>query len=193
MDVAVSLGLYISEKNEGVFKDMFITFSSTPSIQKLGGSLKERFTQLRRSDWSMSTNIQATFELILDQAVKHSIPQDKMPTKVLILSDMQFDQAKGSVAHRWSRDVEHDWNPTAQSLIKDMYSRAGYEVPNIIFWNINSRGGDNFPVRYDEEGTALVSGFSPSIMKSLLGGENMTPISIMNSTVNSERYEPITV
>jgi hypothetical protein len=193
MDVAVSLGLYISEKNEGVFKDMFITFSSTPSIQKLGGNLKERFTQLRRSDWSMSTNIQATFELILDQAVKHSIPQDKMPTKVLILSDMQFDQAKGSVAHRWSRDVEHDWNPTAQSLIKDMYSRAGYEVPNIIFWNINSRGGDNFPVRYDEEGTALVSGFSPSIMKSLLGGENMTPISIMNSTVNSERYEPITV
>jgi len=168
MDVAVSLGLYISERNEGAFKDMFMTFSSTPRVQTLLGSLKDRMLQLERAEWGYNTNIEAAFQTILDQAVKFNIPQNEMPTKVLILSDMEFDSAvKGE-----------EINPSVMTMIDEMYTEAGYTRPGIIFWNINSYG-DNFPAK---------------IMKSVISNPNsLTPINIMNETVNSERYESVTI
>ena len=180
MDVAVSLGMYISERNEGSFKDAFITFSNNPQLQYLTGSLSERLLQLRRADWAMSTDLEAVFNLILHQAKMNNVPEGNMPTKILILSDMQFNQAT-------RRD-----SLGAQSMIEAMYEEAGYTKPNIIYWNLNAKGG-NFPVEFDKNGTALVSGFSPSILKSLLGGKNMTPESIMMDTVNDDRYSVVTV
>ena len=188
MEVAISLGMYISERNEGEFKDMFMTFSSSPQIQKLLGPLSDRYRQLARADWGMSTNLAAAFRIILNQAVKFNISQDKMPTKVLILSDMEFNEA---TSERWGNDS--NWNPTAMAMIDEMFADAGYTRPGIIFWNLHASGG-NFPARFDEMGTALISGFSPSIMKSVISNPNsLTPINIMNETVNSERYEPVTV
>ena len=187
MDVSTSLGLYISERNEGAFKDAFITFSSRPQLQLLEGSLAERLTQLERADWGMNTDLQATFKLILDQAVKHNVPVSEMPTKVLILSDMEFDEATSG-----NYDNVSEWNPTAQEMIKGMYEEAGYEMPGIVYWNIQSRQ-DNVPTSFDEMGTALVSGFSPSIMKSILSCQDMTPYNMMMETIGSARYEPIKV
>ena len=184
IEVATSLGMYISERNEGAFKDMFMTFSYNPQIQKLLGPLSDRYRQLTRADWGMSTNLEAAFRNILIQAVKFNIPQNEMPTKVLILSDMEFNQA---TSQGWGS------NPSAITMIDEMFTNAGYTRPGIIFWNLNSRGG-NFPARFDEMGTALISGFSPSIMKSVITNtDSLTPINIMNETVNSERYEPVTV
>jgi len=180
MDVAVSLGMYISERNEGSFKDAFITFSSNPQLQYLTGTLSERLHQLRRAEWGMSTDLEAVFNLILHQAKMNNVPESNMPTKILILSDMQFNQAT-------RRD-----SLGAQSMIESMYEELGYTKPDIIYWNLNAKGG-NFPVEFDKNGTALVSGFSPSILKSLLGGKNMTPESIMMDTVNDERYGVVTV
>jgi len=180
MDVAVSLGMYISERNEGSFKDAFITFSNNPQLQYLTGTLSERIHQLRRADWGMSTDLEAVFNLILHQAKMNNVPEGNMPTKILILSDMQFNQAT-------RRD-----SLGAQSMIEAMYEEAGYTKPDIIYWNLNAKGG-NFPVEFDKNGTALVSGFSPSILKSLLGGKNMTPESIMMDTVNDDRYSVVTV
>tara|TARA_R110001632_G_scaffold30483_5_gene80177 strand:- start:1405 stop:2823 length:1419 start_codon:yes stop_codon:yes gene_type:complete len=179
MDVAISLGMYISERNEGNFKDAFVTFSNNPQLQYLTGGLKERLNKLRRSDWGMSTDLEAVFNLILNQAKTYNIPQDKMPTKIMILSDMQFNQATRS-------------GLGSQSMIESMYEVAGYKKPDIIYWNLNA-SGDNFPVEFDKDGTALVSGFSPSILKPLLNGKNMTPESIMMETVNDERYSLITI
>ena len=179
MDVAISLGMYISERNEGDFKDAFITFSESPQLQYLTGGLTERILQLRRADWGFSTDLEAVFNLILEQAKLNDIPQDKMPTKIMILSDMQFNQAK-------HRDLG------SQSMIESMYNEAGYKKPDIIYWNLNS-GGGNFPVEFNKDGCALVSGFSPSILKPLLAGKNMTPESIMMDTVNDERYSSITI
>jgi hypothetical protein len=179
MDVAISLGLYISERNTGSLKDTFMTFSEKPQIQKLKGNLLSKHTQLKDSDWGYSTNLEKVFETILQQAVKHDLPQSELPTKVLILSDMEFNQAVRR-------------NETAYETIKRNFTENGYDVPKVVFWNIQSRQ-DNFPVRFDEEGVCLVSGFSPSIMTSLLGGDEMTPVSIMNKTVNSERYEQIKI
>jgi hypothetical protein len=180
MDIAVSLGMYISERSEGNFKDAFITFSESPELQYLKGSLEQRLSQLISSDWGMSTNLEKVFNLILTQAKNNNISEEFMPTKILILSDMQFNQAT-------RRD-----SLGAQSMIEEMYKEAGYKMPNVVYWNLNSSGG-NFPVEFDKNGTALVSGFSPSILKSLLGGKNMTPESIMMDTVNDKRYSVITI
>jgi hypothetical protein len=179
LDVAVSLGLYISERNEGEFKDSFITFSEKPQLEKVSGTLKERYYQMTASDWGMSTNLESVFELILNQAIKHSVSPEDMPSKILIMSDMEFNQAS---TH----------SESAIQMIRRMYDESGYSLPQVIFWNIQSRN-KNFPVRHDESGTALISGLSPSIVKSVLGGKEMTPVSIMNETINSERYSIIEI
>jgi len=190
MDVAVSLGLYISERNEGPFKDTFLTFSDKPELQVLTGSLKDRFQQLRRSDWAMNTNLEAAFKQVLDQAVKHNVAQDQMPDKILILSDMEFDQATSTRSY-WGRNSNTaEWNPTAQQMIDKMYNDAGYKMPKIVYWNIQSRSGQ-VPVRFDKMGTALISGFSPAIMTSVIAAEEFTPVSIMDKTIMSERYAEI--
>ena len=190
MDVAISLGLYISERNEGKFKDAFITFSDSPLLQILSGSLSDRYAQMIQADWGMSTNLEATFKLILNQATKHSLSQEEMPAKILILSDMEFNNATNSNGGWYSRASKSEWNPTAQQMIEQMYADAGYKMPQIVYWNIQSRNG-GVPVAFDKEGTALVSGFSPALMTSILGGEIESPQQMMDKTIMSARYEQI--
>lgn len=177
MEVCISIGLYISERNVGPFQDAFVTFSSSPQLQYLTGDLKSRYHQLRSADWGMSTDLEATFRMILDQAVKHSVPSEEMPTCILIMSDMEFNSATR----------RHD---TAMDMIQRKYSESGYEMPKIVFWNLASRN-DNFPVSADTNGVALVSGFSPSILKTVLSGNAMNPVNIMLDTLNQPRYEAI--
>ena len=179
MDVSISLGIYISERNEGVFKNHFITFSEKPQLQKLTGNLKERFLQLQNASWGMNTDLEAVFTLILNKAKENNVSESEMPTKVLIMSDMEFDEAKGG-------------SFTAQEMIRQQYELCGYKMPDIIYWNIQSRNS-NFPVKFDEKGTALISGLSPSIVKSVLGGEEVSPIKIMEVTLNNDRYKDIKV
>ena len=188
MDVSVSLGLYISERNTGAFKDAFVTFSAEPKIQILKGDLRDRFAQLQRADWGYNTDLVKVFDLILDQATKHSVPESEMPTKILILSDMEFDEAIRS--NGWGSKVTTPWNPTAQEMIEQKYADAGYKMPAIVYWNIQSRG-NNIPVAFDKTGTALISGFSPSILKSVVKGDITSPQGIMDETIMSPRYEAI--
>lgn len=181
LDVSVSLGMYISERNEGPFKDHFITFSSDPRLEKLNGNLSERFNQLISSDWGMSTDLSAVFNLILEQAKKHGVPQKDMPTMILILSDMEFDEA-----------TEGTNSVKAFDMIRSKYDKAGYDLPKLIFWNIQSRG-KNLPVSFDTTGTALISGFSPSILKSVLKSEQISPINILRNTIDQEIYSEISL
>jgi hypothetical protein len=192
MDVAISLGLYISERNVGPFKDAFVTFSSNPELQVLSGSLSDRYNQLKSAEWAMSTNLESVFKLVLNQAKKHNVSETEMPTMIIILSDMEFDQANNSRSNWFGETTTHDWNPTAQQMIEKMYSDAGYTMPKIVYWNLNARNA-NFPVKFDTQGTALVSGFSPALLTSLLSGKDLTPESMMFEVVNSQRYEPITI
>lgn len=181
MDVAISLGLYISERNEGAFKDSFITFSDRPSLQVLKGSLSERYRQLARADWDMSTNIERVFTTILSSAVSNNVPQSEMPTMVLILSDMEFNQG-----------TRGNWDKSAQEIFESKYAEAGYKMPKIVYWNIQARN-NNFPVQFNKEGVGLVSGFSPSLLTSVLSGKDLTPFSMMMEVVGSERYSVVTV
>jgi hypothetical protein len=189
MDVAISLGLYISERNEGSFKDAFITFHEEPSLEVVKGTLSERYRQMHGSKWGGSTNLEAAFKLILNKAVESKVSPEEMPTMMIILSDMEFNSAVGG--RGWGS--KSTWNPTAQNMIEKMYSGAGYTMPKIVYWNLHSRGDDNKPVQFDEQGTSLVSGFSPALLTSLLAGKDMTPFSMMMSVIETERYSNVTI
>jgi hypothetical protein len=175
MEVAVSLGLYLADKNTGKFKDTFLTFSDNPELLHLKGNINQKIDQMVRSAWGMSTDLHKAFEKILSVAVKGQVPQEEMPKMLLILSDMQFNQC-----------IEYD--DTALQMIERSYAVAGYEMPKVVFWNLNAQG--NVPVSFDKTGTALVSGFSPTIVKPLLSGnlEEFTPEAIMLKTVMVDRY-----
>ena len=177
MDVCVSLGLYLADKNTGPFKDMFLTFSATPKIDVLKGDLRSKLRQLETADWGMNTNLNAAFDEILRVAVKGKVKAADMPKYLLIMSDMEFD--------RCTR-----FDDSAMQMIQRKFEAAGYEVPKIVFWNLNARAG-NVPVKYNMKNVALVSGFSPSIMTAVLGAKDMSPVSVMLETLNSERYAAI--
>jgi len=175
LEVAVSLGLYLADKNTGKFKDTFLTFSGTPELLHLKGNINQKIDQMVKSKWAMDTNLVAAFKKILDVAVKGNVDQKEMPAMLLILSDMQFNQC-----------VEFD--DSALQALERNYRDAGYEMPKVVFWNLNASG--NAPVKFDESGTALVSGFSPAIVKPLLSGDmdSFTPEAVMLKTIMADRY-----
>jgi hypothetical protein len=180
MDVSVALGIYISERNQGIFKDAFLTFSESPEMQYLKGSLAQRMRQLNRAPWGGTTNLQATFDLILNSAIREKLSEEEMPTKILIISDMEFDSACNG--YRTPR--------TNLDAIRDKYQQAGYKMPEIIFWNVNGRLG-NSPAQVRDKGVGLVSGFSPSILKSILKGQVYGPEQLMMDTIMVDRYRLI--
>ena len=177
MDVCVSLGLYLADKNTGPFKDMFLTFSASPSINVLKGNLRSKLRQLETANWGMNTNLHAAFDEILRVAVKGKVKAADMPKYLLIMSDMEFDRCT-------------QFDDSAMQMIQRKFEAAGYEVPKIVFWNLHARAG-NVPVKYNMKNVALVSGFSPSIMSAVLGAKDMSPVSVMLETLNSERYAAI--
>lgn len=175
LDVCVALGLYVSERNEGTFKDAFITFSSSPVMEYLTGNLYERMQQLHKAHWSGSTNLQASLQLILASAIRDNISPDEMPTKILIMSDMEFNNCG------YGTNLEE---------IKRQYAACEYPMPQIIFWNLAGRRG-NSPAQFNDIGVALVSGFSPAILKNILAGTITTPEKFVLEVLNGERYEPV--
>ena len=186
MEVSVALGCYISERNEGPFKDAFITFSESPELQILSGDIISRFSQLRSAKWGMNTNLQAVFDLILRRAQETHMPQELMPTKILIISDMHFDTACG---YGWFNSSPE---PTNFEAIKAKYASTGYEMPGIIFWNVNGDAG-NVPATMRDQNIGLVSGYSPSILTSVLQAKVLSPIELMLNTVNAARYSVISL
>ena len=181
IDVAVSLGIYLSERIRGKFANKFVTFSDDPNLVDLEGDIIHKIRTVSNSDWGMSTNIEAVFQLIVETARAYSLTQEDLPSKVLILSDMEFNQATGS--GYWGRSSE----PTNFEAIDAMFTQLGYQRPDLVFWNINGRSG-NVPVTLGDGGTALVSGFSPNIARAVMG-DDIDPESVMLTAVNNERYD----
>jgi hypothetical protein len=176
MDVAVSLGLYLADKNQGVFKDVFLTFSADPELLHLQGNVVQKMHQMKRSEWGMNTDLVKAIKKILQTAVEGRVPQADMPRMLLVLSDMQFD-------------ADQMLDMSAYEVIGREYQNAGYEMPAVVFWNLNAN--DNVPVCFDQSGVAMVSGFSPVIMKAVLGAniEELSPMKIMLDAVMVSRYD----
>lgn len=180
MDVSVSLGIYISERNEGPFKNAFMTFSNKPTLQYLTGNLFTRCQQLLKARWDMNTNLEAVFGMLLNAAVEKHVSQEDMPTMLLIISDMQFDRCVSKP------------KAAASDMIRKMYKKAGYKIPKLVFWNVNARINQT-PVMANESKTALISGCSPAILKSVLSGDVFNPLQTMLNVINSDRYAAITI
>jgi hypothetical protein len=179
MAVSISLAMYIAERNTGIWKDKFITFSESPELQSIvGKTIGDRIRNLASSSWGFNTDLKAVFESVLNAGIKNNVPDAEMPKKLIIVSDMQFDQACSSNKR------------TNFEQIQKMYHKAGYEMPELVFWNVNAIGG-NVPMTIHDTGTCLVSGCSPSILKSVLGGKTITPVDVMKDAVYAERYDKI--
>ena len=180
MKIAISLGLYCADKNTGAYKDLILTFTSEPFLYKVAGnSIFEKYHNLRQNNRLVgySTNIGKAFKAVLDLAIKNKIPELDMPEYILIMSDMQFNNP----------DVGGDL--TFMKFLKKEYKEAGYKIPKIVFWNLADRSG-NIHVKSDKEDVALVSGFSPAILKSVLGNiESFTPMNVMFDAILGSRYE----
>lgn len=171
ISVCVALAMYIAERNKGLFKDTFMTFSDRPQLQEIKGKdLFEKINNLSSADWAGSTNLDAVFDKILRACCEHNVDADECPKRIYIISDMEFNNCVYS-------------DTTTMNRIRQKYIECGYEIPQIFFWNVNSKT-ENVPVRFNEKGVGLISGFSPIILRYILNKEEVTPETIMMETLS---------
>jgi len=133
-----------------------------------GDTVGERLRNISQADWGMNTDFTAAYQHILRVAQRHNVVPDSMPTMLLVLSDMQFDDSQVSYNGSSMTHFGH---------MKEVYEKAGYKLPKIVFWNLDAHYGT--PARCSDDSVAMVSGFSPSIMKAVLNAEEFNPLSIM--------------
>lgn len=176
--VAEGLAIYTAERLEGAFKNNFITFSSRPQLITLPehGTLYDKMKEYQTHSIIDNTNIEAVFDLILDTAVKHGTQQEDLPSKIIIISDMEFDICAKNASLNNFEDAKRKFNA------------KGYELPSVVFWNVNAHGR-NVPVRFNEQGVALVSGFSTNVLTAVLGEEISNPEAMMLKVLNKPEYD----
>ncbi len=180
LDVANSLAIYFAERSSGEFKDKYITFSAYPQLVDLSGGLclRDKIEIALRYNEVANTNIEKVFDLVLQTAINKKMNQEDLPTNILIISDMEFDEGVSGLH-----------NQRLFETIADKYAQKGYRLPRLIFWNVASRTG-TIPIKQNALGVALVSGFSPNIVKMVMSSE-FDPFKCLLEVLNSERYAPI--
>ncbi len=177
---SIGLAIYFAERNKGAYHNLFMTFSSNPNIVSLKGeTLYQKIKNAKGADWDMSTNLKAAFDKVLNIALKGNIPQEEMPKSILVISDMEIDQCGN---REWS----------FYDKMAHKFQKHGYQIPNIIFWNVNSRH-DVFHADSKRKGVQLCSGQSIATFEHLMGCIDLTPIEFMEQVINSERYDCITI
>jgi hypothetical protein len=177
--VALSLGLYFAERNTGLFKNHFIEFSARPQLIEIKGeTFADRLRYVASFNEIANTNLEAVFDLILKAAVKNDIPQEELPAKLIIISDMEFDCCVDDASAVNFKNAQKK------------YASCGYRLPQVVFWNVASRHRHQ-PVAQNEQGVALVSGVTPRIFSMVAGGI-LSPYAFMMEVLGSKRYEKIT-
>lgn len=180
LHVSNALGIYFSERMSGPYRNKFITFSNRPRYVDLSAcrTLKEKLELSFSHNDCTNTNIEATFQLILHTAVKNRLRQEELPRTVLIISDMEFDHA-----------VYRQNTEALFQTIGRQFSAYGYRMPKLVFWNVNSRT-NTIPVRENELGVGLVSGFSVNVCNMVLSNE-LDPFACLRKILNNERYRKV--
>ena len=180
MATAIGLAIYFAERNTGVYHNMWMSFSSNPHIHMLkGNTLAQKIKNLDMRDWQQNTDLEAAFKLVLKIAEENHVSPDEMPKSLIVISDMEIDYCGN-----------REW--TFYDKMKHKFEKHGYEIPNIIFWNVNSRH-DVFHADSKRKGVQLCSGQSTTVFKQVLSCIGMTPIEAMKSVINSDRYSCIRV
>ncbi|QOR35175.1 DUF2828 family protein [Clostridium sp. 'deep sea'] len=181
MATSIGLALYFAQRSKGAFAGHFMTFSESPSIiQITGDTLYEQVRMVLSSNWGVNTDFEKALRIILDTAVRNNLEQAELPKTLIVVTDMQFDRS--------IQNTNKDW--TFYKKMKRMYSRAGFTIPEIVFWNVNSMS-NVFQVLNSCEGVKLASGQSASVFKSILNSRAMTPYDFMLEVLNDERYKQV--
>lgn len=186
INVAISLGLYCAEKAGGPFAGHYISFASRPQlIATEGVDFVDKVQRIYRTNLVDNTNIEATFDLMLDTALRTKCSQDDLPQNVIIISDMEFDSATSG--WRSNSTINSRNAETVLEGIARKWASYGYQMPHLIFWNVQARQNNipmlgNGPISY-------VSGFSPSIFETIMSGK--TGYDLMLEKLNAERYAVI--
>ena len=183
-DIARSLGIYFAEKLSGPYYNSFITFSENPKFVHFadGLTLNAKLKIIESYTECSNTNIEKTFDLILDTAVRNHLDQSEIPANILIISDMEFDEA---TCEGWGWKSRHV-DQTLFDTITDKWEAHGYKLPRLVFWNVCSRTG-TIPVTTNDFGVALVSGFSPNIADMVMSSE-LDPYKCLLNKLLSGRY-----
>lgn len=180
MATSIGLAIYFAERNTGAYHNLFMTFSGNPQVVELRGkTLAQKIANVSMADWAMNTNLEAAFEKVLQIAVSNHTPQSELPKSIIVISDMEIDQCGN-----------REW--TFYDKMAHRYARYGYEIPNVIFWNVNSRS-NVFHADKNRRGVQLCSGQSVTTFRQLMSCVGCTPVEMMNRVINSERYDCIKV
>lgn len=155
-------------------------------------------------EWGMNTDLNAVFTRILERALACNIPAEQMIGTLFIFSDMQFDVAtRANAAMMMSSssddgddDGDDDGAPahteTNFKVAQAEFEKHGYKLPKIVFWNLQGDGDDSMPVTHNEQGVALVAGFSGQLLKLFMGGaselDKFDAFTIMKEAIAAERY-----
>jgi len=177
---SIGLAIYFAERNTGAYHNLFMTFSGNPSIVSLKGeTLYQKIYNVKKADWGMNTNLKAAFDKVLDIALKGNVPQEEMPKSIIVISDMEIDACG-----------DRDWS--FYDKMSKKFKKHGYQIPNIIFWNVDSRN-NVFHADSTRKGVQLCSGQSIATFEQLMGCIDLTPVEFMEKVINSERYDCITI
>ena len=190
--VATSLGMYCAEKANGPFAGHYVSFSQNPRLVKVEGvDFCDKVDRIIRTDLCENTDIEKTFDMLLDTAIRNGCSQEDLPQNIIIISDMEFDRARGyGRTYDWATRTYKVNNATPETLMEGIarkWRECGYQMPHLIFWNCDARQNNipmlgNGPISY-------VSGFSPSIFQTIMTGK--TGYELMMEKLNSSRYEVI--
>ena len=180
MATSVGLAVYFAERNTGPYHNMFMSFSGTSRIQMLKGeTLAQKIRSINMNDWANNTNLQAAFQHVLEIAVQNHVAQEDMPKSLIVISDMEIDYCG-------------DRNWTFYEKMAQRFRKYGYQIPNIIFWNVASRH-DVFHADKSRTGVQLVSGQSAALFRQVMQCVGLNPVEAMEKIINSERYAAIAV
>ena len=176
-DVAESLAIYMAERLNDCFKNKIITFSSKARFIDLDGmeSLKDKLNHIRKNSIIEDTNIESVLHLIFKTASENNLPQEALPSTIVIFSDMQFNMGV-------------DNSNSYHEGFKQLSKRYGYKLPRIVYWNVSTCYGDQYPVQEDEHGTILVNGFSQNLFEMVTSGE-INPMAALKVVINKPKYE----
>lgn len=182
MATSIGLAMYFAERNKGAYHNLFITFSGHPEFVEIKGkTITQKINFISRASWQTITDLEAALLKILDVAIENHCSQEEMPKSLIIISDMEIDYC----TCQKHRENFYDY-------VSRVYEEHGYKIPNVVFWNVNSRH-DIFLADKNRKGVQLVSGQSASTFKNLIGCVDKTPVEMMYSVLNSERYQAIQI
>ena len=181
INVAISLALYCAERANGPFAGHYISFASRPQLIKTEGvDFVDKVRRIYETNLVDNTNLEATFDLLLNTAIMNGCKQEDLPESVIIVSDMQIDAARGY----YGRGTETTL--TLMEGIRNKWAIHGYQMPKLVYWNVNASQNT---ILDDGPNVSYVSGCSPVIFEQILTGK--TGIDLMFDKLDNERYDRI--